>query len=74
MDPDLAGDRGDIAMFDLGIVKIVEVIQNCDLMSFCEQFLDKMRTNESSTAGNEKLHPASVGRKGIAGKRRTPNN
>src|SRR5947208_32341 len=71
MNSDLVGNAGNVVMLDLRIVKIVEVVQNRDLMSFCEQFLDEMRANESGAAGDEKLHGASVGRKRNAGKRRT---
>src|SRR5262249_3063893 len=62
MNSNLAGDGRNVALFDLWIVKIIEVVQDCDRVSFCEQFLDEMRANESSTTGDKKLHGASVRR------------
>src|SRR6476660_339952 len=71
MDGDLVANPGNVVMLDLGIVKVVEVVQNRDFMSFTQQLLDQMRANESSAAGNENLHSATVRRKRNPGKGRT---
>jgi len=62
MDTDLVRYGSDVPVFDFRIVKIVEVIQNRNLMAGGEEFLDEMGTDESSAARHENFHWASVRR------------
>src|SRR5262245_60606981 len=71
MDRDLVRYGSDVPMFDFRIVKIVEVIQDRNLMASREEFLDKMRPDESGAARHENFHGASVRRKRWPGKERT---
>ena len=73
MNGDLIGDARDVAMLNCGVVKVIEVVQNRNLMPFAQECLDQMRANESSAASNEDLHGASVRTKRYPSKRRTAN-
>jgi len=50
------GDGGNVRVLDLRIVKIVEVIEDGDLMPSREQFLGKMRADETSASSHENSH------------------
>jgi hypothetical protein len=43
-------------VFDLGLVKVVEVVNDRDLIgAAAKQTIDKMRTDKTRAAGDEKL-------------------
>ena len=71
MDRDIAGDGGHVGALDLRVVKIVEIVEDRDFVSACEQLLDEMRTNETRAARDQNSHRASVKMKPIASKGRT---
>ena len=50
----------DICMLDLWIVKIVEVVENGNVVSRDQQFFREMRTDKTRAAGNQNSHGASV--------------
>src|SRR5262245_28392593 len=50
------GKTGDICLLDLWIVKIVEVIEDDDGVSCCEQAFSEMGADETSPAGNQDSH------------------
>ena len=64
-------DGGDVSAFYLRIIKVVEVVQDRDLVPAVEQLLDKVRADESGATRDENSHGASVRRKRRAGKERT---
>src|ERR1700730_10778640 len=49
-------ERGNVLSLDLRIVKIVEVVNDDDVMSIGEKPFDQMRADESCTAGHENFH------------------
>jgi hypothetical protein len=49
-------DGGNVCVLDLRIIKIVEVIEYGDLMPGREQFLGKMRADETSATGDQNSH------------------
>src|SRR5215211_6684376 len=71
MDPDVLDDGRQIVSLRLRIIKIVEVIENCDFVTGSQQFLNKVRTNKPRSARDQSSHRASVKMKPRAGKGRT---
>ena len=51
-----AGETGNVRMLNLRIVKIVEVIEDDNVMPGCEQFLNKMRADKPSAASDQDSH------------------
>jgi len=62
------GETGDICLLDLRIVKIVEVIEDGDLLSRCEQAFNEMGADETGSACDQDSHGAKLVRE-----RRAPN-
>jgi hypothetical protein len=62
MHRDLVRYGRDVAALDFRIVKIVEVIQDRNLMAGGEELLDEMRPDEPGAARHENFHCASVRR------------
>src|SRR4030095_9306628 len=54
------GNTCNVCVFYLRIIKIIEVVEDGDLMSGREQLLDKMRPNETGAACNEDSHSSEV--------------
>ncbi len=63
MNRDLSRYGDDVCPLNFRIVKIVEVIQDRNLMAGGEEFLDEMRPDKSGAARHENFHCASVRRK-----------
>lgn len=60
MDLHLIAHRRQIAALYPRIIKVVEVIENCDFVTGSEQFFDQMRTNKPRAARHQSSHRASV--------------
>jgi hypothetical protein len=56
----LFSKTGNVCLFDLRIVKIIEVVEDGDFESSGEQFFDKMGAYETSATGHEDSHSARV--------------
>ena len=50
--------RSDVVPLDLWIVKVVEIVDNRDLVAFRDQPLDKVGANKTGAARDENLHGA----------------
>jgi hypothetical protein len=53
-------ETGDVCMLDLRIIKIVEVIEDDDLLSARQQLLDEMRSNETRATCHQNSHGAKL--------------
>ena len=53
-------ETGNVCMFDLRIIKIVEVIEDDDLVSARQQLLDEMRSNETRATCHQNSHVAKL--------------
>ena len=54
------GETGDICMLDSRIVKIVEVIEDCNCVPGREQAFNEMGTDETRSPSDQNSHGASV--------------
>jgi hypothetical protein len=54
------GDCGNVCVLDLRIVKIVEVIENGDVVPAREEFFDEMGADKTSATRDEYSHAARV--------------
>jgi hypothetical protein len=50
-------DVAQVAAFDLGIVKRIQVVNGPDAMAVLEQAFTNVGTNEPGAAGDKEIHP-----------------
>ena len=62
----------EIALLDLGVVKIVQIIESPDLVALAEKAFADMRANEARTAGDEKVHVRKLNSNGLRVECQTP--
>jgi hypothetical protein len=60
MNGHIFGETGDICLLDLRIVKIVEVIEDDNGVSCCEQAFNEVGANETGSACDQDSHGARV--------------
>ena len=58
---DLVCDGRDVLVFNLWIVKVIEIIEDRDLMTKREELLDEMRPDKPGATGHENSHDGRVG-------------
>ena len=56
MDRNPLAYSGEITLFPMRIVKVVEVVEDLHAMSVVEQTLNKVRTDKAGAAGDEDIH------------------
>src|SRR6266496_2003534 len=56
----VCGEPGNVCLLDLRIIKIVEVIEDDDLVSALQQLLDEMRSNETRATCHQNSHGAKL--------------
>jgi hypothetical protein len=71
MNRNVSGNRGQIRPLNLWIVKVVEIVENRNLMSSREQLLDKVRADKARSARDQNAHRATVKMKPSTSKGRT---